>query len=437
MKRRVTIGIILTIFILATIGVVAYSATLYPISDWGLGDNYSVSYGSGVSASYTMNGLLQQYINNSPAYKSIDQSFSINQTQCDMDDLLLQSCNESIQTYNDLIDQYQNLSDDYQSQADAAEPGSDEQLQAQQNLDSCLLSIQTYQSQLIDAVKQKAEVYSQLQSDSFIKDNAQLIKTQQQNKQRNSYLEACISLITLEAQKSLMEDSANYSGILYSIERTNLSNGRSTQIDVDYADAEYQLQNGQRDAADNSYEDTFRSVLREAGINESQDTQITINIANLRPHSIITYETVENSFIANDMKEKQLADNISIQDGKIDILNDYLPADSVDISLETKQKDLATLEHDKWLLDRKTQLQSIYSTYEQAFRQVDISEQIAEAQYQKYHVALNKYNLGLISRVDLQKALVQFSQSRYDAWNTFYRYVQTYNAIEEAINGVL
>ena len=191
------------------------------------------------------------------------------------------------------------------------------------------------------------------------------------------------------------------------------------------------------EAAENNYKNAFISVLRAAGISESQDMRISINIEDLRPHSIIAYETVENSFIANDMKEKQLADNISIQDGKIDILNDYLPTNSVDISLDMKQKDLATLEHQKWMLDRKTQLQSIYSAYEQAFRQVDISEQIAEAQYQKYHVAMNKYNLGLISRTDLQKALVQFSQSRFDAWNAFYEYVKAYNAIEEAINGAL
>lgn len=406
MKRRTIVIIILTVFMLTAAGIAAYGKAAYSISNWSLGDSYSVSFGSGVNASYTMGGLLQQYIGNSPSYKSINQSFSINQIQCDRDDLILQGCNDSIQTYNDLIDEYPELAD-------------------------------TYQSQLINAVKQKAEAYSQLQSDSFIKDNAQLIKTQQQNKQRNSYIESCIALITLEAQKSLMKDSADYTGILYNIERINLSSGRSTQIDADYADAEYQLQMEQKAAADNKYEDAFKTILREAGISELQDTHIEINIENLRPHSIIPYGIVESSFIINDMKEKQLADNISIEEGKIDILNDYLSEDSVDIKLEMKQKDLAVLEHDKWLLDRKTQLQSIYSSYEQAFGQVDISEQIAEAQYKKYNAALNKYNLGLISKADLQKALVQFSQSKFDAWNAFYVYVKAYNDIEEAVNGAL
>jgi len=105
--------------------------------------------------------------------------------------------------------------------------------------------------------------------------------------------------------------------------------------------------------------------------------------------------------------------------------------------LTTKQKDLAVLEREKWLLDRKTRLQSVYSAYEQAFRQVDACEQMAEALYRKYNVALNKNSLGLISRAELQKALVQFSQSRYDAWNALYEYVRAYNVIAEAINGVL
>ena len=435
MRKRMIKGIIAFAIMLSTIGVASYCAVLYPISDWNLGDTYTVSYGSSSNVKYTVNELLQLYMNNSPGYKSIDLSFSINELQCEKDELVLQSCNENIQTYNDLIVQYQNLADLYQAQVDAALPGSDEQIQAQANLESCLLSIQTYQSQLIAAAKQKAEAYTQFESDSFIKENAPLIKSQEQFKQQAACKESCVYLITMEEQSTLLENTANYASMVYSIERTNLSNGRSTQIDVDYADAEYQFQLSQKEALNDNYKNSFKSLLREAGVNDSQDTRIEIDIKSMRPHTIIDYDIVEDSFIANDIKEKQLAENISIIDGKIDILNDYLPSDSVDISLELKQKELAILEHDKWLLERKAQLQIAYSTYEKEFDQVDIKEKAAEAQYQKYHVVLNKYNLGLISKIELQKTLLAYSQSKLDAWKAFYEYVCAFNVIERIIRG--
>ena len=95
------------------------------------------------------------------------------------------------------------------------------------------------------------------------------------------------------------------------------------------------------------------------------------------------------------------------------------------------------MEHHKWLLERDELLRNIYSDYENKYYDVKYKEKAAEAQYKKYLVALNKYNLGLISRIEYLEEKLKFSQYEMDVYMALYEYYRSLNRIDLAMSGLL
>lgn len=126
-----------------------------------------------------------------------------------------------------------------------------------------------------------------------------------------------------------------------------------------------------------------------------------------------------------------------IIDGKIDILSNVYGCEYPELDIEKKKKEIAELELDTYLLNRSILFNNLYSDYESKYDVVSIEEKKASAQNKKYTVALNKYNLGLISRIELQEAKLKLRQSELDAWTAFYDYVRAFNTIEIAMLGLI
>ena len=93
------------------------------------------------------------------------------------------------------------------------------------------------------------------------------------------------------------------------------------------------------------------------------------------------------------------------------------------------------MELEKWLIDRIISFNNLYSDYEAKYDAVNLQEKKAAAQHKKYTVTLNKFNLGMISRIELEEARLKLRQSELDAWMAFYEYIKAYNAIELAMMG--
>jgi outer membrane protein TolC len=317
---------------------------------------------------------------------------------------------------------------------DSYSEDSDEWKEAKNHRDTCLSNLNTYQSYLTEAITQKAEIYVQRENYLFINNNKDILRIQDQKKTISEFKEKCLYLIVLKENYNLASSSVDYNSLLYQINRASFYQGRATQMDVDYHEAELLIANNNRELVLSSYNNLFKYILRMVNISENQNTGIRFDIKALNR---IQFETAYNSFQQNDIKKKQLESNILIVDGKIDILDDIYDEQSNILAIEKKKKEIALFELDNWLLDRTITFNNLYSDYESKYDDVNLQEKKAAAQQKKYTVVLNKFNLGLVSRIELEEARLKLRQSELDAWTAFYEYIKAYNRIELAILGLV
>lgn len=437
MKQKVLIAIICIAVLVPVIGVIAFATNLVSISNWSLGESYLVTYGEGQKVNYSLDELMQMYKSSGAEYRKIEPSYQLN-------DLYLSQLNNQLSAQDDMINQYrQSISQNealvsyYQNLMDTYTEGSDEWNATKSNKDTCQLNLSAYQNYLTEAITQKAEIYVQRENYRFINDNKDVLRLQEQKRNICELKEKCLSLIVLKENINLADSSVEYNNLLYQINKASLSQGRATQMDVDYHEAELLIANNNRELVLSSYNNLFKYILRMVNISENQNTGIRFDIKALRQLNRIQFETAYNSFQQNDIKKKQLESNILIVDGKIDILDDIYDEQSNILAIEKKKKEIALFELDNWLLDRTITFNNLYSDYESKYDDVNLQEKKAAAQQKKYTVVLNKFNLGLVSRIELEEARLKLRQSELDAWTAFYEYIKAYNRIELAILGLV
>lgn len=435
MKKKIIAIIICFALIIPLLGGIAYATNLIPIGNWSLSNTYQIEYGTGSKTEYSLNGFIQLYKKSSPEYKKIDLAYQLNDLYLAQLDMQLSIQDDSINMYRQLLRQNEDQTEVYRNTMAALEEGSDEWNIVKSNLDECLLNISTYRLYLEDAIIQKAEVFTQRENYQFINRNIELLRKQEQTYQTGSFMEKCIYLMILQENYHLASASVDYNLTLYQIQRASLEQGRATQIDVDYQQSSLLIAHNLKDSILSRYNSIFKDVLRRADISDNQSTRIRVSINDIRQQSLIDFETLKSSFISNDTKEKQLTENISIIEEKINILKQVYDESSDILILENKKKEIALMEHDSWLLDRLVLLNNIYSEYETKYKAVNYQEIKASAQYKKHNALLNKFNLGLISKIELQEARLQLMQSELDAWTAFYEYVQAKNTVELAMFG--
>lgn len=435
MKQKVLILIICIAVLGPVFGGIAFATNLVSISNWSLNESYLANYGEGQKVNYSLDELIQMYKSSGAEYRKIEPAYQLN-------DLYLSQLNSQLSAQDNIIDQYrQAISQNeaqiisFQNEMDTYAEGSDEWNTAKGNKDTCLLNLSTYQAYLTEAITQKAEMYTQRETYRFINDNRDVLLIQERKQNISEIKEKCLSLIVLKENIYLADRSLDYNNLLYQINKASLNQGRATQMDVDYQEAELLIANNNRESVLSSYNNLFKYILRMIDINENQNTGIRFDIKALRQRSRIQFETAYSSFKQNDIKKKQLESNILIIDGKIDILDDIYDEQSNILAIENKKKEIAMIELDNWLLDRTITFNNLYSDYESKHDAVDLQEKRAAAQHKKYTVVLNKFNLGLVSRLELEEARLKLRQSQLDTWTAFYEYIKSYNLIELAMLG--
>jgi hypothetical protein len=437
MKLKTLIAIICIVLLVSLSGGTIFAANLLPITDWSLNEVYSIDYGEGKIAEYTLDGIIQIYKTSGPEYRKIELAYQLNNLNLMRLDAELSAQNANQEKYRQLINQNEILIELYQKEMETLTEGSGEWVTVATSMDACSLDLSMYQAYLADSIALKADIYVQSENYKFVQANEELLREQEQKKLVADFKEKCLSLIILKENYNLADNSVEYNNILYQINKANLDQGRATQIDVDYQDAELLVAKNERESVLSSYNNLYKHILRIIDINENLSAEITIDIKNIRPQNIIKHSAAESSFEKNDIKAKQLIKNVSIIDGKIDILDDVYEAESSIIKIEEKNREIAKAELDTWLIERSINFNNLYSEYETKYDAVKIQEKKAAAQQKKYSVARNKYNLGLISKIELQEAELRFRQSELDAWKALYNYVRALDAVELAMLGVL
>lgn len=437
MKQKRLFVVISIIALMPLFGGIVFATNLASISNWSFSDSYLVTCGEGKNINYTLDEFIEMYKKSGAYYKSIDVSFSLNDLYLAQLDSQLSVQNGIITQYRQSISQYETQISYYQNIMDSYAEDSDEWKEAKSNRDTCLINLQTYESYLNEALVQKADIYVQRENYQFIKNNKDILRSQEQQKKISEIKEKCFSLIVLKENYNLANSSVDYNSLLYQISRANLYQGRATQIDVDYYEAEFMLADNNRESVLSSYNNLFKHIIRIADISENQNTGIRFDIKSIREHKLISFDTVYNSFIQNDIKTKQMENNISIIDGKIDILDDFYNEQASILEIENKQKDIAVMELDKWLIERRMAINNLYSDYKSKYDAVNLREKKTSAQYKKYTVALNKHNLGLISGIELEEAKLKLRQSELEAWQALYEYIKAYDAIKLAMLGLI
>lgn len=437
MKKRVLVFIICIVLLISLLGGIAYASDLVSFSNWSLGEKYSVNYGEKEKTAYSLDTLLKMYKNSGAGYRKIQLQYELN----DLYFLKLydqqSSQDYSINQYRELINQNDIQIINYRNEMESFAMGSEEWNATKSKLDTCLMNSISYNSYLDNLLLQKADIYEQYENYKFISNNKEILLMQDYKKQIVEFEENCLYLIVLKENKNLADSSVEYSNLLYQINKTNLSQGRATKMDIDYQEAELLTAEGKRDSVLLCYNSLFKNIIRSVGINDNNSVEIQFDIETYRQQILIEYETAENSFIKNDIQKKQLDNNILIIDGKIDILSNVYGCEYPELDIEKKKKEIAELELDTYLLNRSILFNNLYSDYESKYDVVSIEEKKASAQNKKYTVALNKYNLGLISSIELQEAKLKLRQSELDAWTAFYDYVRAFNTIEIAMLGLI
>lgn len=437
MKKKALIAVICIAVLIPLSGIIAFAANLVSISNWSLSESYLVNYGEGKKINYSMDEIIQMYKNSGAEYRKIEAAYQLNALYLTQLDNQLSAQDGIINQYRHSISQYEAQINYYQSLMDSYSEDSDEWKEAKNHRDTCLSNLNTYQSYLTEAITQKAEIYVQRENYLFINNNKDILRIQDQKKTISEFKEKCLYLIVLKENYNLASSSVDYNSLLYQINRASFYQGRATQMDVDYHEAELLIANNNRELVLSSYNNLFKYILRMVNISENQNTGIRFDIKALRQLNRIQFETAYNSFQQNDIKKKQLESNILIVDGKIDILDDIYDEQSNILAIEKKKKEIALFELDNWLLDRTITFNNLYSDYESKYDDVNLQEKKAAAQQKKYTVVLNKFNLGLVSRIELEEARLKLRQSELDAWTAFYEYIKAYNRIELAILGLV
>lgn len=435
MKKKILITIICIILLIPFFGGITFASNLISITNWSLDEVYSVHYGEGENVDYSLDKLMQIYKSSGPEYKKIELTYQLNDLYLLQLDTQLSSQNSTIDMYRQLINQNETLIASYQNEMAELVEGSEEWITVATNMNECSMNLNMYRAYVNESVALKADVYVQRENYKFVQANDELLRTQEQKKQISELKERCLYLIVLKENYNLLDSSVEYNNLLYKINKANLNQGRATQVDVDYQYAELLIANNERESVLANYNNLYKYILRMVDINEDLSAEIIIDVKSLRPQNIIKYSTAESSFEKNDINAKQLLKNISIIDGKIEILDDVYEAESGMIKIEKKNREIAKVELDTWLLERSISFYNLYADYEKKYDAVNIQEEKAAAQHKKYTVARNKCNLGLISRIELQEAKLQLRQCELDTWVAFRDYVRAFNALQLAMVG--
>ena len=122
-KKRIIL-IIITIFILMT-GVLPALGT-YSYTSYSTPPKMSLYYGDDSYISYTIDEVLERYINYSPSYIQVDIEYEINQKQYEILENQYSSLENEIDNYNDLKNNYESLAGQYEIEYNTALDGSDE-----------------------------------------------------------------------------------------------------------------------------------------------------------------------------------------------------------------------------------------------------------------------------------------------------------------------
>ena len=436
MKKKIIL--ILIILLIPLFGGISSAVNLVSIGDWSLSDKYSVYYGGNEQRlDLSVDEVIQYYKKNSPEYKKIDLTHELNSLYFSSLEQQLNGIDNAIIQNKKLIEENRSMLEDYQKELELYEEGSAEWQTIVNNMETCALNIATYENLLIDYTTQKAELYTQYENYRFLNDYAELLFILDQSRLLNNIKEKCFSLIVLKENLDSVDDNISYNNVILQIHKENFKHGRSTESDIQLQDSLLELSRNQKDLYKTTYNNTFKDILRNIGFNEDQNIKISFDIKTLRSLVCKEFDIVKSSFYANDIKEKQLKNNIAILDGKIKILNEIYPPNSQVLELESKNREIAILEHHKWLLERDELLRNIYSDYENKYYDVKYKEKAAEAQYKKYLVALNKYNLGLISRIEYLEEKLKFNQYEMDVYMALYEYYRSLNRVDLAMLGLI
>lgn len=412
-------------------------AVMVPLSEWSLDDECILSFGEGNMMKYSLEGMVQRYKSSNPEYKRLELNSHLNELYLAQLGLQLDALEESITKYKQLIEGNKTLAEIYQKEMNLALEGSPEYDAAKKNRDTCLLNTAAYESNLSSTVVQKAETYSQREVYRFASVNGDILKRQEETKQISAFKEKCLTLLLLRENEYVYDCSVDYHSILLQFQRISFSKGRVAQADVDMQDALLGVAQSERDSVMAAYNSTFKEVLRKTGLSETQNAELTLNLKNMREQTLLSFKLIEGSLKANDLKEKQLMNNLRIIDGRIDILNDIFMPDNQLIAIESKKKEIAEVELEQWLIERLAKLNNLYSAYEKRYIEVNSKEKLAEAQYKRYLTMLNKFNLGLISKPDMLKERLEFSKAGIEAYTAFKMFVDIRNAIDLAMLGVI
>jgi hypothetical protein len=433
-KKTFFILLIITMIILSAATVTASAAApVVPLGNWGLGDSFSIRYGTNDFLAYTYEFVQDRYIDNSQEPQVTDLYLENNYLQYQQYGLQLDDINAAVSDYKQLAEQANELAETYRQEADTSTGAAKEE--AVKKMQECLINAESYKESMADSISQKAELYVQKENCYFIYNNSSDYRKIKQASQTAGYRESIYNLELLDKKYYAQGTLAEYARLQADAENINKSKELSFQSDVDFYNADFDYYTNQQDMIKQQYNAAFELLLNTADLSLAKGTSITADVRKLRVISLKSYSSVESSSFLYDFKGRQLQDKVRILDGKISILKEYYLDSSNLVKIAQNEKKLATLEMNQWILQRRAILQKYYSDYKGKYYELAANEKKTKALYEKYVILLNKYNYNLVSRLSLKEAEVNYIQSSLTAWNSMYEYVIALGKIEKAMCG--
>lgn len=293
------------------------------------------------------------------------------------------------------------------------------------------------ENQYKSMIKRQAETMKQMESMVFMGKSAEIRKAQEIEKLKLQIQKDYYDLVLLDGQIKLMEEKLDILNTNINIEETKKKLDLATEHSVENLKSQKRALEISIDEMKSNREIMVDSIKTSVGIEKEDEIEILLEVPVLLNLQKFELDPLMKSFKENNFDLVTLKTNVEIQQEVIANMEIAFEEDDNDYKLALLQLETDLLNLTKSEQSMEQYVKSLYFQYEK--QKEDVYQQLENKRLaeEKLRQAKVQFEIGLISKLQLETQQQEFSQSMFDFNKSFIDLSNTRKEIDVVLKGAM
>lgn len=293
------------------------------------------------------------------------------------------------------------------------------------------------ENQYKSMIKRQAETMKQMESMVFMGKSAEIRKAQEIEKLKLQIQKDYYDLVLLDGQIKLMKEKLDILNTNINIEETKKKLDLATEHSVENLKSQKRALEISIDEMKSNREIMVDSIKTSVGIEKEDEIEILLEVPVLLNLQKFELDPLMKSFKENNFDLVTLKTNVEIQQEVIANMEIAFEEDDNDYKLALLQLETDLLNLTKSEQSMEQYVKSLYFQYEK--QKEDVYQQLENKRLaeEKLRQAKVQFEIGLISKLQLETQQQEFSQSMFDFNKSFIDLSNTRKEIDVVLKGAM